>query len=91
MFYANEAVLPFYILHQTVLLRIGYFVVQWDIPDLLKFLIISSSSFATIVVLYEYLVRRVNILRFLFGMKPKTELQIVDQITGQYGRKKVKA
>jgi glucan biosynthesis protein C len=91
MSYANEAVLPFYILHQTVLLSIGYFVVQWDIPDLLKFLIISSSSFATIVVLYEYLVRRVNILRFLFGMKPKTELQIVDQITGQYGRKKVKA
>ena len=31
--YANDAVLPFYILHQTVLLCVGYIVVQWAIPD----------------------------------------------------------
>lgn len=67
--YANEAVLPFYILHQTVLLVIGYFVVQWHIPAFAKWLIIASLSFATIMVLYELLVRRINILRFLFGMK----------------------
>ncbi|MFN2152188.1 MAG: acyltransferase family protein, partial [Anaerolineales bacterium] len=70
MTYANEAVLPFYILHQTVLLCIGYFVVRWGIPDLLKFFVTSMSSFTLIVVLYEYLVRRINILRILFGMKP---------------------
>ena len=34
--YANEAVLPFYILHQTVLLAVGYLVVQWPIPSLLR-------------------------------------------------------
>mgnify|MGYP000639407563 CR=1 FL=1 len=34
--YANEAVLPFYILHQPVLLTVALFVVQWAIPDLLK-------------------------------------------------------
>jgi hypothetical protein len=66
--YANEAVLPFYILHQTVLLCVGYFVVQWAIPSLLKWLIIVPLSFAIIMGLYE-LVRRNNILRFLFGMK----------------------
>ena len=33
LWYANEAVLPFYIMHQTVLLGIGYFVVQTAIPD----------------------------------------------------------
>ena len=66
--YANEAVLPFYILHQTVLLCVGYFVVQWAIPDLLKWLSIASISFVIIMGLYE-LVRRNNILRFLFGMK----------------------
>jgi peptidoglycan/LPS O-acetylase OafA/YrhL len=68
--YANEAVLPFYILHQTVLLCVGYFVVRWAIPDLLKWVIILAASFAIIMVLYEFLVRRLNILRFLFGMKP---------------------
>jgi peptidoglycan/LPS O-acetylase OafA/YrhL len=66
--YANEAVLPFYILHQTVLLCVGYFVVRWAIPDLLKWLVIVPISFAIVMGLYE-LVRRNNILRFLFGMK----------------------
>jgi peptidoglycan/LPS O-acetylase OafA/YrhL len=68
--YANEAVLPFYILHQTVLLCVGYLVVQWAIPDLLKWAIILPASFAVIVALYEFLVRRFNVMRFLFGMKP---------------------
>jgi hypothetical protein len=27
--YANEAVLPFYILHQTVIVVIGYFIKDW--------------------------------------------------------------
>ena len=68
--YANEAVLPFYILHQTVLLCVGYFIVEWAIPDLAKWVIILLASFAIIAVLYEFLVRRLNVLRFLFGMKP---------------------
>jgi peptidoglycan/LPS O-acetylase OafA/YrhL len=68
--YANEAVLPFYIFHQTVLLSVGYFVVQWAIPAGLMWLIILTASFAIIMLLYEFLVRRHNTLRFLFGMKP---------------------
>jgi glucan biosynthesis protein C len=67
--YSNEAVLPFYILHQTVLLCVGYFIVQWAIPDLLKWGIILVASFAIIMALYEFLVRRYNPMRFLFGMK----------------------
>jgi hypothetical protein len=67
--YANESVLPFYILHQPVLLSIGYFVVQWAIADALKFVIIDSISFVIIMALYELVVRRFNLLRFLFGMK----------------------
>jgi peptidoglycan/LPS O-acetylase OafA/YrhL len=73
---ANEAVLPFYILHQPVLLSIGYFVVQWAIPDLAKWMIISASSFIIILALYEYGVRRINILRFFFGMKTMKRVPI---------------
>ena len=65
----NEAVLPFYILHQPVLLSVGYFVLQWPIPDLFKWLVIAIVSFAVIVGMYELVVRRINPLRFLFGMK----------------------
>jgi peptidoglycan/LPS O-acetylase OafA/YrhL len=69
--YANEAVLPFYILHQTVVLSMSYFVVQWAIPDLLKWAIILMASFAIAMTMYEFLVRRWNMMRMLFGMKPK--------------------
>jgi hypothetical protein len=58
----------------------GLLVVQWHIPDLAKWLIILVISFAIIMGLYEYLVRRHNSLRFLFGMKPiKTATQPVAQ------------
>lgn len=68
--YANEAVLPFYVLHQTVLLTVGYYVVRLPIADVLKWLIIMPTSFAVCLLLYELLIRRINWLRFLFGMKP---------------------
>jgi hypothetical protein len=75
--YANEAVLPFYVLHQSVLIYLGYFVVRWDIPDLLKWAVIAPTAFAICVGLYEFVVRRVNVVRFLFGMKaaPRAAVQ----------------
>jgi len=76
--YSNAAVLPFYILHQTVLLVIGYFVVQLAILDLAKWMIIFLSSFPIILALYEFVIRRFNVMRVLFGMRllPRTsELQ----------------
>ena len=67
--YLNEAVLPFYILHQTMILLIGFYVVQLSVPIFVKFLIITSSSFLVIGIIYEFLIRRIKPLRFLFGMR----------------------
>lgn len=64
-----EAVLPFYILHQTVIIVTGYYVVQWDCDPALKYLAIALISFSLIVALYDLLIRRFNLLRFLFGMR----------------------
>ena len=72
--YANEAVLPFYIFHQTVLLCVGYFVLQWGIPDVLEWTVIVMISFVIIMTLYEFAVRRFNVVRFLFGMKPMKKM-----------------
>jgi glucan biosynthesis protein C len=69
--YGNEAVLPFYIFHQTIILCVGWFVIRWDIGIVPKYLIIAVVSFALIMALYELLVRRFNVVRFLFGMRPK--------------------
>ena len=69
--YANEAVLPFYILHQFVLLLIGYWVVQWQINALIKYIVIVSLSFIVIMGLYDIIIKRYQVTRFLFGMKAK--------------------
>lgn len=83
--YANEAVLPFYILHQTVLLAVGYFVVQWTTPDLLDWAIVVVVSFVLIMAIYETLVRRWNVMRFLFGMKRLPARSIEGAIKPQPG------
>jgi hypothetical protein len=76
--YANEAVLPFYIFHQTVLLAVGYFVLQWGLPEVLEWAVIVAISFVIIMVLYEFTVRRFNVMRVLFGMKPKTRPAVAE-------------
>ncbi|MGD2037011.1 MAG: acyltransferase [Desulfobacterales bacterium] len=67
--YANEGVLPFFILHQTVLLGIGYFVITWEIPDVLKWAMVFTGSFIVIIALYTLIIRKFDLFRFLFGMK----------------------
>ena len=71
--YGNEAVLGFYILHQTIILTIGFFITSWNANLALKYLVLSTSSFAAIVVIYELLIRRIDLFRLLFGMKIKKE------------------
>ena len=68
--YGNEAVLPFYLFHQTIILCVGWYVIQWDTGITIKLLIIAVISFALIMLLYDLLVRRFNIVRFFFGMRP---------------------
>ncbi|KPK42846.1 MAG: hypothetical protein AMJ65_07110 [Phycisphaerae bacterium SG8_4] len=72
--YGNEAVLPFYILHQTIILIVGWFVVQSRTSIPAKYVIISMTSFALIIALYEFLIKRINALRFLFGMRINSRL-----------------
>jgi hypothetical protein len=69
--YANEAVMPFYLLHQTLILIVGWYIIPLDIPVLLKYLLISTGSFVLIIAIYEIFVKRINPIRFLFGMRLK--------------------
>ncbi len=69
--YSSEAVLPFYIFHQTVILIVGWFVMPVDMGAWAKFLIVSVVSFPVIMLLYEMFVRHIHFMRFLFGMAPK--------------------
>jgi len=69
--YASEAFLAVYILHQTVVFVIGYYVVQWQAAALLKYVVISLASLVVTLLLYEFAVRRTRVTRWLFGMRPK--------------------
>jgi glucan biosynthesis protein C len=73
---ANEAIFPFYLLHQPVIVLVGYYVVSLSIPVLLKVVFIIFLSFAVTIGLYWLLIRRINFLRLIFGMKmTKKEMQ----------------
>jgi glucans biosynthesis protein C len=67
--YGQEAIVPFYLLHQPVIWAIAFYVVQWEAGVTVKMLTVVSASFAVTMGLYELLIRRVSPLRALFGMK----------------------
>jgi hypothetical protein len=68
--YAREAVLPVYLLHQTVIVIIGFHVVQWPLGAALKFTVICLGSLTVTLFIYEVVIRHVRLMRFCFGMKP---------------------
>jgi glucans biosynthesis protein C len=69
--YAAESAYPFYILHQTVIVLLAWWVVTWDAGVPVKYAVIAIASLLVSVGAYEVAVRRWNVARFLFGMKPK--------------------
>ena len=69
--YFAEGAYPIYILHQTIIVIIAFFVVQWGFGAGAKYAIIVALSFVGTILAYDILVRRTNVTRFLFGMKPQ--------------------
>lgn len=67
--YANTAVYPFYIVHQTITILLGYAWLGWHVPIAVKFPLLFAGTFLGSWVVYEA-VRRTRVTRVLFGMKP---------------------
>lgn len=67
--YLNEAVYPYYILHQTIIVVAGYELTQWQLGPILEPLLLIMATLVGCAALYEYVIRRVAILRPLFGLK----------------------
>jgi len=66
---ANEAIYPFYLLHQPVIVIMGFFIIHLDIEVIWKVIIVMFSSFTLIVSIYWFLIRPFNLLRIIFGMR----------------------
>jgi hypothetical protein len=67
--YANEAVLPFYVLHEPVIVAAAWIIIRWDVPIVVKYAALVIVSLVGTLALYEGLVRRFRVSRFLLGMK----------------------
>lgn len=69
--YFGEAAYPFYILHQTVLVVIAFYLVRWHAGVGAKYVMVAAGTFAGTMLVYELAVRRNRVARFLFGMRPR--------------------
>ncbi|MEQ9298341.1 MAG: acyltransferase family protein [Cyclobacteriaceae bacterium] len=66
---ANISILPVYVLHQTLIIVFGYYIVALDMNLFIKFAIIALTAIPASILLYQ-LIRTNNVTRFLFGLKP---------------------
>ncbi len=69
--YTGEASYPVYILHQTVIVIIGFYVVQWNAGIPTKYVTILVAAVIVSMIIYDLLIKRTNVTRFLFGMRLK--------------------
>lgn len=67
--YWSGALMPIYILHQPIIVLAGYLVrgLPWGLG--LKMLVLVGGCFAVIMAIYQWLVRPLRAMRWLFGMK----------------------
>ena len=76
--YLTKAVYPVYIVHMFVLYAAARFILPLEFSAPIKFALISGITFVVCFVLYEC-IRRIQILRPLFGMNWKTSKTIIHE------------
>lgn len=67
--YLSDAAYPIYVLHVAAIVSVGYFVVQWEAPLLVKFFFIIVAAFIICLGVYDLLIKRMRVLRLLFGLR----------------------
>jgi glucans biosynthesis protein C len=72
--WAKDASYPFYIMHQTVIVVIGYYVIQCPWAPWTKYAVILMLSMGACLVLYQGCLQRFAVLRVAFGMRNKRPL-----------------
>ncbi|HEX6834323.1 MAG TPA: acyltransferase, partial [Rudaea sp.] len=67
--YASEAVYPWYILHQSVMIVIAYNLIPLHVGPIAEPLLVIAGTVGGCLALQEFVIRRVAVLRPLFGLK----------------------
>jgi glucan biosynthesis protein C len=77
--YTSEASMPFYVLHQPIIIMLGFFIynLEWAVPVKVVFLV--PVAFTIIMILYHFIIRRFNLLRVMFGLRIAKENKIMTE------------
>ncbi len=70
--YATEAVFSWYILHQTITVVAGYHLSAFALGPVLEPALVLLLTIGGCIVLHEFVIRRVPVLRPLFGLRYRT-------------------
>lgn len=76
--YLSKAAYPIYIIHMIFLYLGSILIFPLDIAVPLKFVLVLIFTFVGCFAAYEFLIRRINIVRQLFGLKMKEKEKRVD-------------
>ncbi len=74
--YATAAIFPWYILHQSITVVAGYELSRFELGPVIEPLLVLGITIGGCLILYEYVIRRVPLLRPLFGL-PYRERSVV--------------
>ena len=71
--YMTEAIFPWYILHQTIIVMAGFWLTRQGLSAGVEASLVILTTIARCGLIHEFIIRRVGVLRPLFGlrMRPK--------------------
>jgi hypothetical protein len=70
--YATEAVYPWYILHQTITVVLGYNLATLSLGPVVEPVLVLGGTILGCLVLHEFVIRRTPLLRPLFGLASRS-------------------
>jgi len=67
--YATEAVFPWYVLHQSLIVLVAYWLIPLHLGPVLEPVLVIIATVGGCALLHEFVIRRTALLRPLFGLK----------------------
>ncbi len=67
--YMTEAIFPWYILHQTLIIMAGYWLTRQGLSVGVEFTFVSLATFGGCLIINDFFIRRWSFIRPLFGLK----------------------
>ena len=71
--YMTDAIFPWYIMHQTLIIIAGFWLTRQGLSVWAEFVLLSAATIAGCFILHEFAIRRIGALRPLFGLRARVD------------------